>query len=78
MAEVFGARSIAVMLTGMGRDGVFGIRSIRRSGGHVVAQDEASSLVFGMPGEVIAAGMADSVLPLDAIASCLMEMTTAT
>jgi two-component system chemotaxis response regulator CheB len=71
VALAYGASAIAVILTGMGEDGVTGLRAVRRAGGRVIAQDEASSVVFGMPGAAIAAGLADVVLPLDAIAGRL-------
>jgi two-component system chemotaxis response regulator CheB len=64
VAHGFGAGVVAVILTGMGNDGVSGLAAVRRSGGYVLAQDEASSVVFGMPGAAIAAGVADEVLPL--------------
>jgi two-component system chemotaxis response regulator CheB len=70
----FGASAIAVILTGMGEDGVQGLRTIRRTGGRVIAQDEKTSIVFGMPGAAIAAGLADLVLPLDSIPSRLAEL----
>lgn len=66
-AEVFGPEMIAIVLTGMGRDGLNGAEAVRASGGIVIAQDEASSVVWGMPGVVARAGIADLVLPLDQI-----------
>ncbi len=66
-ARAYGSALAAVMLTGMGRDGVDGLRAVRAGGGWIVAQDEATSVVHGMPGEAIRAGLADTVLPLDAI-----------
>jgi two-component system, chemotaxis family, protein-glutamate methylesterase/glutaminase len=66
-AAVYGERLLAAVLTGMGRDGEKGARVIRDGGGEVVAQDEASSVVWGMPGAVTQAGQADRVLPLTAI-----------
>jgi two-component system chemotaxis response regulator CheB len=63
-AEVFGAGVLGVVLTGMGQDGMRGCEAIRRHGGHVLAQDEATSVVWGMPGAVAQAGLADLVLPL--------------
>jgi two-component system chemotaxis response regulator CheB len=67
IAEVYGARMLAIILSGMGRDGAEGARRVRELGGSVVAQDQASSVVWGMPGAVAAAGVADAVLPPDAI-----------
>jgi two-component system chemotaxis response regulator CheB len=69
VAETFGPHAIGVILTGMGYDGRRGCESIRAAGGQVLAQDEASSVVWGMPGAVVAAGLADVVVPLDRIAS---------
>jgi two-component system chemotaxis response regulator CheB len=76
VAQAFGAGAWAVILTGMGEDGVAGLRAIRRGGGRVFAQDEKSSVVFGMPGAAIAAGLADVVLPLDELAPRLLEEMT--
>ena len=55
----------------MGEDGVAGLRAVRDAGGRVLAQDEASSTVFGMPGAAVAAGLAHVVLPLDQMATRL-------
>jgi len=68
VARVFGNRSLAVVLTGMGQDGLIGCQFIREAGGQVLAQDEASSVVWGMPGAVSQAGLADKVLPLSELA----------
>lgn len=73
VARAFGASAVAVILTGMGDDGVEGLRAVRRAGGLVVAQDEATSVIFGMPGAAIAAGLADAVLPLGDIAPFLLN-----
>jgi two-component system chemotaxis response regulator CheB len=64
-AECIGANTLSVILTGMGQDGVNGCRKIVEAGGHVLAQDEASSIVWGMPGNVVAQHLADKVVPLD-------------
>jgi two-component system chemotaxis response regulator CheB len=64
VAAVYGAGVLAVVLTGMGSDGMLGCRVIRDRGGVVIAQDEASSTVWGMPGAVVQAGLAQKVLPL--------------
>jgi two-component system chemotaxis response regulator CheB len=67
-ASVLAGEVVAVILTGMGNDGTAGLSAIRRAGGHVIAQDEASSVVWGMPGSAVAAGVVDEVYPLDRIA----------
>jgi two-component system chemotaxis response regulator CheB len=67
VAAVYGSGVLALVLTGMGSDGLIGCRAIREHGGSVLAQDEASSTVWGMPGAVANAGLAHSVLPLHAI-----------
>ncbi len=74
VADTFGARSLAVILTGMGRDGVAGLRQVRAAGGRVIAQDRDSSVVFGMPCVAIEAGLTDDVLPVDAIANRILEL----
>jgi two-component system, chemotaxis family, protein-glutamate methylesterase/glutaminase len=67
IAEVYGGAVIAVILTGMGQDGLHGAQILKARGASILAQDEASSVVWGMPGAVVNAGLADSVLPLDKI-----------
>ena len=66
-AEVYGNSLLAVMLTGMGYDGLKGTQVIKEKGGQVIAQDEATSVIWGMPGAVVQAGLADSVMPIDKI-----------
>jgi len=68
VARTYGANVLAVVLTGMGADGTQGSAKIREAGGKVLAQDEASSVVWGMPGSVVAANLADRVCPLSSIA----------
>jgi len=63
----YGASVLAVMLTGMGQDGLVGCRRIREAGGQIIAQDKATSVVWGMPGQVAEAGLADVVLPISQI-----------
>ncbi|MDR7420708.1 MAG: chemotaxis response regulator protein-glutamate methylesterase, partial [Armatimonadota bacterium] len=75
VAALFGPGALAVVLTGMGEDGTRGARAIRDAGGQVLAQDEATSVVWGMPGQVVRAGLADRVLPLDLIAPELVRRT---
>lgn len=69
IAAVYGAASLVVVLTGMGEDGRRGCEVIRQRGGRVIAQDEASSVVWGMPGAVVSAGLANQVSPLVEISS---------
>jgi two-component system, chemotaxis family, protein-glutamate methylesterase/glutaminase len=76
VARCCGAAAVAVLLTGMGRDGVEGMQAIARAGGVTIAQDEASSVVFGMPKEAIAAGAARHVLPPEEIARMLLGKVT--
>jgi two-component system chemotaxis response regulator CheB len=74
LAKVYNSGVLAVVLTGMGSDGLVGCRAIREQGGSVLAQDEASSTVWGMPGAVAGAGLAHKVLPLDAIAPEILRI----
>ena len=67
-SQHFPGRVCAVIMTGMGSDGTLGLRLIKRHPARVIAQDEASCVVFGMPKEAIAAGVVDVIIPLDAIA----------
>ncbi|PIQ96644.1 MAG: chemotaxis response regulator protein-glutamate methylesterase [Nitrospinae bacterium CG11_big_fil_rev_8_21_14_0_20_56_8] len=67
IASIYGAHTLAVVLTGMGQDGLIGCEHIKGVGGQVVVQDESTSVVWGMPGFVTRAGLADKVLPLKEI-----------
>ena len=73
-AGVYGAGVLAVVLTGMGSDGLIGCRILRGLGGSVLAQDQATSTVWGMPGAVVNAGLAHKVLPLDAMAPEILRI----
>jgi two-component system chemotaxis response regulator CheB len=75
VAEVYGPATLAIVLTGMGYDGCRGSEAIRDAGGRVIAQDEATSVVWGMPGAVARAGLAEELLPLDQIAQRLTSLT---
>jgi two-component system chemotaxis response regulator CheB len=74
-ALAYGPHILAVVMTGMGQDGLRGCEWIRKRGGRVLAQDEASSVVWGMPGYVAQAGLADKVLPLNQIAGEIIRQT---
>jgi two-component system chemotaxis response regulator CheB len=71
---VYGSRVLGVVLTGMGYDGLIGSRLIREHGGSVVAQDQATSAVWGMPGAVAQAGLAHRILPLHLIAPEILRL----
>jgi two-component system chemotaxis response regulator CheB len=64
-AQVYGGGLLALVLTGMGSDGLKGATAIAQAGGQILAQDEESSVVWGMPGAVVGAGLANQVLPLN-------------
>jgi two-component system chemotaxis response regulator CheB len=74
-ARAFGSGTLGVVMTGMGTDGLEGSQAVCAAGGSVLAQDEASSAVWGMPGRVVAAGLASAVLPVGRIAAALLERT---
>jgi two-component system chemotaxis response regulator CheB len=74
VARIYGPAAAALILTGMGRDGVEGLRMLHKAGGHVIAQDEETSVVFGMPGEAIASGCTHRVLPLFQIPGYLGQL----
>jgi two-component system chemotaxis response regulator CheB len=75
VARAFGRNAMGVLLTGMGRDGAAGLLELQRAGGLTVAQDEESSVVFGMPGEAVRLGAAGQVLPPEAIARYISDCT---
>ena len=75
VADAYGSRALALVLTGMGQDGVKGCQDITAAGGRVLVQDEATSVVWEMAGTVARAGLADAVLPLSAIAAELTRRT---
>lgn len=72
--EVYGGAAISVILTGMGHDGLRGTQVLKASGAWVIAQDEASSVVWGMPGAVVQAGLADRVVSLDQVATEILKL----
>jgi two-component system chemotaxis response regulator CheB len=76
VAASYKDRVIAVVLTGSGSDGKMGVKAIKKMGGTVIAQDEATSEFFGMPGAAIQSGNVDFVLPLKEIASALVTLVT--
>lgn len=72
VARAYGAGALGVILTGMGDDGAAGLQDVKRAGGLVLAQDEPTSVVYGMPGSAVAAGVVDQILPVDKIAVALI------
>ena len=67
----YGSSILAVVLTGIGFDGLLGTRDVVAAGGHAIAQDQATSVVWGMPRAIVEAGLADAVLPIDQIGSAI-------
>jgi len=78
VAEIYGAAALGVILTGMGQDGLLGARRVRERQGRILAQDEATSVVWGMPGAVSRAGLAHRIVPLDEMAGEILKCVTAT
>ena len=73
VADVYGPHALAVVMTGMGRDGLNGCEDVYRQGGQVLVQDKASSVVWGMPGSIVRAGIADRIVPLGALGAAITE-----
>jgi two-component system, chemotaxis family, protein-glutamate methylesterase/glutaminase len=76
VARVYGAETLGVVMTGMGSDGARGAQHIRDAGGEILVQDEASAVVWGMPGAVISAGAADGIYPLPEISQEIVRRVT--
>ncbi len=76
IAASHGDRAIAALLTGMGRDGATGLLAIKKSGGITIAQDQATSVIYGMPREAFRAGIVDQVVALDEVARRLQELAS--
>ncbi len=74
-AEVYGERTIGVLLTGMGNDGADGLNRIKEAGGNTIAESEESAVVYGMPRAAVQKGAAQDVLHLDKIGSRIVELT---
>lgn len=74
VAQVFGNQGVGVLLTGMGVDGADGLAAIRAAGGVTIAQNQETCVVFGMPGQAVAIGAAQHVLPIDQIATTLARV----
>jgi two-component system chemotaxis response regulator CheB len=77
VAQNAGRNAIGVLLTGMGKDGARGLREMRDAGSRTIAQDEETSVVWGMPGEAVSIGAAQSVLPLPEISGAICELSEA-
>ena len=73
VADVYGKKTIGIILTGMGKDGTRGVKSIKETGGFTIAQDEKTSVVFGMPKEAIKSGKIDSVVPIQEVGNFVVS-----
>jgi two-component system chemotaxis response regulator CheB len=78
VAQSAGPNSLGILLTGMGDDGARGLKELQDAGAPTIAQDEATSVVWGMPGAAVKLGAADRVLPLGQVADALMAWATNT
>lgn len=78
VAKTFGANAVGLVMTGMGSDGADGVRAMKRAGGRVLAQDQASSIVYGMPKAAYQTGCVDEVVPLAAIPDTLVRLLSTT
>jgi len=75
VASIYGQNSIGVILTGMGSDGSEGIKKLKQAGGKVIAEDESTCVVYGMPRSIIEQKLADFILPLNRIAEGIVQIT---
>jgi two-component system, chemotaxis family, protein-glutamate methylesterase/glutaminase len=75
VAEFYGSSSLATILTGMGQDGIVGLRRVKDRGGFVIGQDAQTCVVYGMPRAAARAGLVDLVLPLEQISAALCDLT---
>lgn len=73
VARFAGANAVGAIMTGMGRDGAEGLLEMKQAGARTIAQDEATCIVYGMPREAVMLGAADDIVPLDRIASRLLD-----
>jgi two-component system, chemotaxis family, protein-glutamate methylesterase/glutaminase len=73
VAKQWTSNVLAVVMTGMGQDGLLGCQIIKDNGGHVIVQDELTSVVWGMPGAVVKAGLADQIVPLNELAGIITQ-----
>ncbi len=78
VAKIYGSATLAVILTGMGHDGADGVRTISAGGGSIITQDEATSVVWGMPGAAAMTGMCSDVLPLPEIGPKIVRVLKGT
>jgi len=74
VADIYGGRSLGVILTGMGKDGVQGLQKIKQKGGLSIAEDESTCVVFGMPQVAISMGIVDKIVPIYHVAETIIEM----
>jgi two-component system chemotaxis response regulator CheB len=76
MAEIYGAKNVGVVLTGMGSDGAKGIKAIKEQGGYTIAQDQATSVVYGMPFVAYQTGCVDKVVPIERVYRAILKACT--
>jgi two-component system chemotaxis response regulator CheB len=76
VAEVFKENTVGVILTGMGRDGTIGLKAIKERGGHTIAEDQSTAVVYGMPRSAKESGVVDKMIPLPLVASMIVDYVT--
>jgi two-component system chemotaxis response regulator CheB len=74
VAQVNPRRTLGVILTGMGSDGCIGVQTLKDNGGYILAQSEASCVVYGMPKAVVDAGLADQIIDIDEMAAAIIAV----
>jgi two-component system chemotaxis response regulator CheB len=72
VAKIYGASALTVILTGMGQDGLEGCKAIHKAGGKILVQDQATSVVWGMPGSVYKEGLAEEALSIHDLSAAIM------
>ncbi len=74
VADIFGSSALSIILTGMGNDGLEGVRKLKKKNGYSIAQDESTSIIYGMPKAIVDSGLADKICPIDTMAAEILNL----